>query len=663
MKRIIINLIIYTLFSAGIYGQHQIIPNKTKATIWYDVEQQEDSASLVQLAKGVTRSNTHKSISMSQDSFRLLNFHKVKTFEQEKSSIKTPYNVKGFSRLTVIVVYHSPDTLKEHGIWSVHSGKGQVSGLTDRRLIRHKSEYVYPVKRRGIPLINTSMQSFPKNRVKADSNYFVMGETILPDSSLCYYSGDIAEYLVFDHFLKKTEALKIETYLAIKYGISLIASDYLSPSERILWSYEDNEEYSYGIAGIGKDSVSGLAQYQGSSSEEADLLTIGVGDFTALNKDNPATVPEGNYLVWGHNEGSLGHETTTICETEYPLWERKWMMQVSYTDTTKRFKTSVKIRIPEEYRDTNRLNYLVIDRSGGGDFTTSLIEYLPQSHFDTLGYAYFHNVIWDTDGSGKDLFSFSYGATIETMAEASCFNNNKGRLSVNMCGGKPPFHYLLKDSTGQQYTYQGGRNCIFTALPFGDYILVVTDSVNTVISKKIEIPVFDSAALELPSTYWLNSESSEIIDVRKYNSKSFTNYVWEKDGVLFGDSAVAVITLPGKYKLTVTDSNGCLYTSEMEVKTLTLYKNPSKEEKGTGLSYYKLYPNPTTGSYRVEVDLPEETAVRIRVFTVKGDLLEEWKDNGKKYYSFSSYLDVKGNYLIEVETIFGIEDFKLTVVR
>jgi hypothetical protein len=198
------------------------------------------------------------------------------------------------------------------------------------------------------------MQSFSKNRAKTDSNYFVLGETMLPDTSITYYSGDIAECLVFDRFLKKTEALKIETYLAIKYGITLIASDYLSSSERILWNYEENKDYSNGIAGLGKDSVLGLNQLQGSSSEEEGLLTIGTGIFRALNKANTFNLLEGNYLLWGHNEGSIGSENS--CEEEYPLWDRKWLMQVSYTDTTKRFGTMVKVRLPEEYRDAARLN-------------------------------------------------------------------------------------------------------------------------------------------------------------------------------------------------------------------------------------------------------------------------------------------------------------------
>jgi hypothetical protein len=674
MKRIVINLIICSVCGVGVYGQHQTIPNKANAIIWYDSEQQEDKANEQTLVEGMIKSSAKMSSVRQEDSCRLLNFHRVKTFEQGQSAVKTPCDVKNFSRLTVIVVYHSPDTLEEHGIWSVHSGKGQLSGLTDRRLLRQKSEYVYPVKRRGIPLINTSMQSFPKNREKTDSNYFVLGETLLGDSGKSYFLGDIAEYLVFDRFLKKTEALKIETNLAIKYGISLIESDYLSSSECILWNYEENREFSNGIAGIGKDSVLGLSQCQGSSSEEEDLLSIGIGNFTRLNTEHPNVVPEGNYLVWGHNEGSMGNEPD--CAEEYPLWERKWMLQASYTDTTKRFSTTIKIRIPEENRDTTRLNYLVIDRSGNGDFTSTMTDYIPQSKYDTSGYAYFHDVVWDRDGSGKDVFSFSYGASMDTVIEASCPNNANGSLSVRMCGGKAPFHYLLEDSTGEQYSYHGGRNCIFNELFSGIYRFVVRDSQNTVISQTIEIPAWASEELELPSKYWLTSPSGEEIDAREYNNGNFVNYVWEKDSVLLRDSAMIEITKPGRYKLTVTDSNGCISTSEMEVEELILSKGSGHKSREEGESQsgaasleetpsfrYKVYPNPTEGSYRVEVDLAKESPVRIRLFTVKGDLLEEWTAKGKTYYSFDSWLDIQGNYIIEVETSFGIEDFKLTVVK
>jgi hypothetical protein len=677
MKQFIIILSLCSVSLFSVYSQQEVMP-RVKAQLWYDFEKQQKSTPVEQSEKGISKSNIHKSTGVKQDSLRLLNFHRVKTFEQEKTSIKTRYEVKDFSRLTVIVVYHSPDTVKEHGIWSVQSSKGQLSGLTDRRLLRQKSEYVYPVKRRGVPLINTSMQSFPKNRAKTDSNYFVLGETTLPDSTLCYYSGDIAEYLVFDRFLQKTEALKIETYLAIKYGITLIASDYLSPSGRILWNYKENEQYSHGIAGTGKDSVFGLDQSRGSSSEEEGLLTIGVGNSIGLNKDNTVDFSEGNYLVWGHNEGSMSSETA--CESEYPLWERKWLMQVSYTDTTQRFKTSVRIQIPESQRDTMLLNYLVINRKGDEDFTSDKVEYIPQSAYDGSGYVYFENIVWDTDGSGKDMFGFSHGLKLETVEIASCPKHNTGQLSVSVCGGKAPFHYLLANSKGESITAQGKshgeRTYLFDGLSSGVYLLTVTDSFRVTNRKEIEIPKHDTVAFELPSTYWISVPTSETIDAKEYNNTNFTNYVWKKDGVLLSENAIVNIKTAGKYQLTVKDSNGCIYTSKMEAIDLALLEKDRDENQSDQMqggnagsleknvsATYQVYPNPTTGNYKIKVDLPEVTTVNVRVFTVKGELLEEWQESGKKDYLFESCLEIRGNYVIEVETSFKIENFKLTVVK
>jgi hypothetical protein len=642
MKRIIINLIIYTICSSGICERHQIIPNRIEETIWHDSKQ--------------------------EDSLRLLNFHKVKTFDQEKISIKTPYKVKEFSQLTVIVVYHSPDTLKEHGIWSVHTNKGQISGLTDRRLLRQKSEYVYPVKRRGQPLINISMQSFSRNRQKTDSIYFILGETKLPDTSLCYYSGDIAEYLIFDHFFKRSEALKIETYLAIKYGITLIASDYVSSFDNIIWNYKENQVYSNGIGGIGKDSISGLNQRQGSSSEEEILLSIGVGSFMQLNDDNLSVIPEGNYLLWGHNEGIVGNENESVCEVEYPLWDRKWLLQANYSDTNSRFETTVRVRLPEEYRDTTRINCLVIDRKGNGDFTPSTIEYIPQSYFDEEGNVYFHKVVWDKDGSGKDIFSFSYGATMTTEVKGACPNGQNGELSVNMCGGEAPFMYFLGDSAGQQYEYEGEKEHTFWGLVPGIYTLKVTDGNNVSNIKMIEIPELESVELQLPPKYWINQGESELVDAKEYNSVDFIKYVWEKDSIIYSDSSIISISIPGKYKLTVTDSNGCIFSSEMDVEEV-LSGNTSISNWGGSSSTkessfsYKMYPNPTTGRYRVVVNLAEEVSVQIRVFTVKGELLSAWEDSGKKRYLYESYINTRGNYIIEVETSFGKKHFKLTVQK
>ena len=576
--------------SFGVYSQTSVaVP---QVSIWYDGEQnrtnQGDNSQLI----GESAAHGDSAIS--------LNFHSVKTFNETVTPIRSSYDIGLSSRLTVIVVFHSRDTVAEHGIWSVFKGGKQITGLTDKRLIRKNSEYVYPVKRRGIPLINTSIQAFSKIRGDSDSNYFVLGEAFLPDSTRSFYSGDIAECLVFDRFLKKQEALKIETYLAIKYGITLIESDYISPSDVVLWDYEENQDYSNGIAGLGRDSVFGLAQKQGSSSEEEDLLTIGLGAFTPLNRDNSSLLTDGNYLIWGHNDKELVYDVVD-CKVSYPLMARKWLVQSTNTKG-KSFSTWVKFLLPEDYRDSTRLCYLLIDRSGSGDFSSSTVDYIVQSQVDTNGYVYFEDVVWDANG--KNVFGFSYGFDLEVEIMPSCPDISTGSLTVSICGGESPFDYLLEsDSTRQQFIYQGDRDCTFEELAAGDYTLTVSDIYNNKVSQNIVI---------------------------------------------------------------VSDSIACLDTLGLANNNRKSLENNDKSDKNLdNLSshYYNVYPNPTSGYYKITADLPTETPIVVRIYTVNGSLLDEKKDYGKKQYFFDNYMSTQGNYIIEIETVFEKKSFKLAIIN
>ncbi len=663
MKRYFTILFLFFIGISTAYAQSSLL----KTDIWYDSEQQSTNQPQ---NRTLNKNTLQKTATIPEDSAVLLNFHSIQTFDTA-APFHADFDISKTSRLTVIVVFHSEDTLTEHGVWSVVRGGKQITGLTDKCLLRQKSEYQYPVKKRDIPLINTSMQAFSKIRGKANSNYFVLGEATLPDSSLSSFAGAIAECLVFDRFLSKKEALKIESYLAIKYGVTLIESDYLSSTDVVLWNYEENKEYSSGIAGIGKDSIFGLDQKQGCSSEEVDLLTISVGNLSSLNEDNSFVLPEANYLVWGHNGNDLTYNNLS-CEEAYPLLERKWLIQTTYTDTAARFPTMVKLQLPEIYRDSSRKCYLIIDRSGTGDFTSGNVAYISQARMDEEGYVYFNNVVWDLDGSGKDMFTFSFGPVVEFVATPSCTNAPTGAVALHICGGQLPFDYVLtKDSTDQQFNYQGGRNYLFEALPAGQYILTVIDSNNSTITKTIEIPAFPAVASSFPSHYMVQEEDN-IFDGEAYFGLSGMNYLWTKDSLFVSDSSRVDMSLPGYYNLTVTDTNGCIYIFNVLAEEPVLSQNhkrssgkktPEQLEQERTVPHYNVYPNPTTGHYKLEADLPEETPVFVRVYTTSGSLLEEWKDEGKKHYSFDSYLSTMGTYLIEIESIFGTEDFKVVVVK
>ncbi len=134
------------------------------------------------------------------------------------------------------------------------------------------------------------------------------------------YSGDIAELLEFKRDLSDAERRRVQSYLALKYGLTLdrtgLGNAYTSGSGTSV--YSDSNHWN-SIIGLGRDSVTGLDQRVSRSMQKigtGDLwvapgdspLTIATSaDFTSANGNHrPAeNLPLGQYLVLGDNNGAL----------------------------------------------------------------------------------------------------------------------------------------------------------------------------------------------------------------------------------------------------------------------------------------------------------------------------------------------------------------------
>jgi len=81
------------------------------------------------------------------------------------------------------------------------------------------------------------------------------------------YRGHIAEYIAYQRLLTPLERRKVETYLALKYGITLNGSYYASNDE-LMWDYSQND-FNHRITGIARDSVNSFYQPLSTTSYEA----------------------------------------------------------------------------------------------------------------------------------------------------------------------------------------------------------------------------------------------------------------------------------------------------------------------------------------------------------------------------------------------------------
>ncbi|GAA3623736.1 LamG-like jellyroll fold domain-containing protein [Flavivirga jejuensis] len=188
-----------------------------------------------------------------------------------------------------------------------------------------------------------------------DGSPYWIGGNIDRQGSL---NGRIAEIFTFSELLDADDRQKIESYLGIKYGITLGSrssneanKNYVNSFGTTIWDATANSGFNYFVAGIGRDSNSDLNQKQSKSLHNGYEVTIGLGDIYETNSaNNNEFAKDGDFLVWGTNKGTFSGTNTNIVTissgvtTSLTRIDRKWKIVESNEDVDGDVET-VKISI------------------------------------------------------------------------------------------------------------------------------------------------------------------------------------------------------------------------------------------------------------------------------------------------------------------------------
>jgi hypothetical protein len=225
---------------------------------------------------------------------------------------------------------------------------------------------------------------------------------------------------------------------------------------------------------------------------------------------------------------------------------------------------------------------------------------------------------------------------------------------------------------GKRWEYSGSEGHYFDSLPSGSYRIEVTDSRGIKASEEFYLDAYPATMLSMPRYVWYSEGEELLLDAGEMSSGFATGCLWEKDGSYYSQEKELNISHTGRYRLTITDSNGCNVSGETEVLEWNLsqsqnHKNGSNSDKqqsfpSVASPVYNLYPNPSTGAYTLEVDLPEKSAIEIRVFTANGGLLETRQERGSSHYTLQGHIVTQGTYIVEIRSSYGKEELK-TVIR
>ena len=187
-----------------------------------------------------------------------------------------------------------------------------------------------------------------------------------------YYDWKIAEVINYSSRISDTERQQIESYLALKYGITLnngtqnyIASD----GSTFIWSNTIAWWYLSNIFGIGRDDNQELSQLK-SKSINNDAIVMIEADWEGSNiAPSFIDIADREFLTISNN-GSWNTWASVWAPTGYNILSRKWKSQEVW-DT---WNITLEFNVADPDFDVPSLNawtsyYIVYDNNGNGDLS------------------------------------------------------------------------------------------------------------------------------------------------------------------------------------------------------------------------------------------------------------------------------------------------------
>ncbi|WP_373396607.1 hypothetical protein V8V91_17820 [Algoriphagus halophilus] len=290
-----------------------------------------------------------------------------------------------------------------------------------------------------------------KNGAVGANEFFVSYTDVAPNPlRIGRYNGifnqvEIAELVTYPIILSESERRIVQSYLALKYGISLDTSvnAYLDGEGNQIWS---NTNYWNDVFGIGRDDLSGLNQPQSNS------LNTGSGDGTGqsgkgnLVISNPSSLDDKDYFIVGHDNGSLAEQATELPSNYRNRIGREWLVQHSGDVGTVDLSfdlsgITVSGTITSDF-------VLLIDSDGdfgngativnASNFTNNVVTFngvtIPDGHYITLvtkrGFIFQNSSLWLKADDGITAFG---NGNVSIWADQNGINSltTRGNVTVN----------------------------------------------------------------------------------------------------------------------------------------------------------------------------------------------------------------------------------------
>ncbi len=617
------------------------------SAMWISVEEQNQNYFLKEKKSIVTL--------CAIDKMELLNSNPTILFDGNTLVPAIDFPKHRIDQLHVFSVYAPRDSILEKGVWYIRSLEKDELLLTTHRLADFSTgKFMNNLKdQKQQPQLNTYQRFINSKR---NGNYqIVIGDNQLKQNiPVTPFFGKFAELIVFDRILNNLDKAKVESYLALKYGISLdknLNQSLYNSANQIIWDTKNLSEFSNNIAGVGRDDASGLFQKQSSAVYSDNIFSVGLNQFAKDNSSNPSALNDLQFLIWGSNSKALTQEAKQPGLIQ--KLNRRWRIQ-NHGNIDQPTQLMFDMNKVDADESPEEIFWLIVDQSGSGKFDISATEYFQMSKIDESGMVVFDEVNWDNIEAAH--FSIGLGPEMIPVMQVDapdCSRESNGSLLLTAKGGKAPYLFEVINEAGMQI-FSSFRN---DSTPFevknisaGTYQLLIRDNDGSSYQEEFFINPKEAPISTLEDHYAYNDQKELILDA-SIGMETSIEYEWiSPSGNIFSEAAISIKEV-GTYLLKMTNEE-CL--SQKRIQISSAFPNNFKS--------VDLFPNPVSdGIFQLEVQLEQPAELEIQVVNVTGSILHSIQLDDQINHQYQGYIPEPGMYLIKLISAGSVETQKLIV--
>jgi hypothetical protein len=304
--------------------------------------------------------------------------------------------------------------------------------------------------------------------------------------------------------------------------------------------------------------------------------------------------------------------------------------------------------------------WLVVNPGIGNGFPVDSLNYYFPDSVTTNNQAIYRNVKWDADGSGNDVFGFALAKDLllkmNVLDTPSCASTQTGSARIQAIGGQPPYIYSVANNRGDVVAagmFLKPTPIDIGNLSVGTYRVMLKDNTGHTSLRYLQMPVPAAQRLSIglePDQALPNGGELLLNASRNISPGDAMEYKWTCENGFNATTPQVTVKQPGSYIVKVTSRAGCEFSDTVKVT-------------GKARQHISVYPSPSIdGNFTISMSFPRATAVKVGIYDVKGNKVQEMTGKNNTEYRFPGRLVTAGTYTIMIVTQSGVDSRTLLIL-